>query len=71
MNKMGFYLIGLALGIIMSSLWGLAIFSRVQFDSITLEPVKDKYRDKILYYIDTNTDKIYKLSGDVLYYLED
>lgn len=68
---MGFYLIGLALGIIISGLWGLAIFSHVQFDSITLEPVNDKYRDKILYYIDTNTDKIYKLSGDVLYYLED
>lgn len=68
---MGFYLIGLALGIIISGLCSLTIFYSTQVNSIILQPVKDKYRDKILYYIDTNTDKTYKLSDDILYYLED
>ena len=39
--------------------------------TIIIRPVKDDYKNKILYYIDTNTKKTYKMENDILYYKED
>ena len=38
--------------------------------TITIRPVKDDYKNEILYYIDTNTKKTYKMENDILYYCE-
>lgn len=66
-----FFLIGIIIGAIVGSIYGVMISCISLDDSINLNPVKDKHRNEILYYIDTNTNKTYKFSGDVLYNLED
>lgn len=39
--------------------------------TITIEPVKDDYKNEIIYYVDTYTKKTYKMENDILYYCED
>ena len=40
-------------------------------ETITMDPIKDDYKNEILYYIDTNTKKTYKMENDILYYYEE
>ena len=40
-------------------------------ETITMAPIKDDYKNEILYYIDTNTKKTYKMENDILYYYEE
>lgn len=40
-------------------------------ETIRLDPVKDEYNNKIIYYVDTRTKKTYKIENDVLYYYEE
>ena len=60
---LGFY-VGVVIAII-SSAWSVNK-NRI----IIIRPVKDNYRNEILYYIDTNTEKTYKMENDILYYCE-
>ena len=40
-------------------------------ETITMAPIKDDYKNEILYYIDTNTKKTYKMENDILYYYKE
>lgn len=39
--------------------------------TIIIEPVKDDYKNEIIYYVDTYTKKTYKMENDILYYCEE
>lgn len=39
--------------------------------TIIVEPVKDDYKNEIIYYVDTYTKKTYKMENDILYYCEE
>lgn len=60
---LGFY-VGVVIAII-SSAWSVN-----KNGIIIIRPVKDNYRNEILYYIDINTKKTYKIENDILYYCE-
>ncbi len=66
-NEGEIFLFSLFGGIFIGYIYALIVMGISQTNLIMLEPVEDTYRNKILYYIDTNTHKTYKLSGDVLY----
>lgn len=68
MDNSRMFLIGLV-GFMIGAYAFIAWYA-IQNEPIIMQPIKDNYRKEILYYIDTNTDKTYKLSGDVLYYYE-
>lgn len=36
--------------------------------TITIEPVKDDYKNEIIYYVDIHTKKTYKMENDILHY---
>lgn len=62
--------IGLAAGMIAGIICTTILFCASVKSSIILNPVEDRYKDEILYYIDTKTNKTYKLEGDIIYYRE-
>jgi len=39
--------------------------------TITIEPVKDDYKNEIIYYVDIHTKKTYKMENDILHYCEE
>lgn len=39
--------------------------------TITIEPIKDDYKNEIIYYVDIHTKKTYKMENDILYYCEE
>lgn len=39
--------------------------------TIIIEPVKDDYKNEIIYYVDIHTKKTYKMENDILYYCEE
>ncbi len=45
-------------------------WSMTMDETITMVPIKDDYKNEILYYIDTNTKETYKIENDILYYYE-
>ena len=69
MDKLAGFVLGFVTGVI------IAIISLSWNESeagiITIAPIKDKYRNEIIYYIDINTKKTYKMENDVLYYYEE
>ena len=68
MDGLGGFILGVFAGIlfaIISIAWSMATN-----DTIIIAPVKDDYKKEILYYIDTNTKKTYKMENDILYYCE-
>lgn len=68
MDGLGGFILGVFAGIllaIISIAWSMATE-----DAIIIAPVKDDYKKEILYYIDTNTKKTYKMENDILYYCE-
>lgn len=36
--------------------------------TIIIEPVKDDYKNEIIYYVDIHTKKTYKMENDILHY---
>lgn len=59
MDGLGGFILGVFAGIllaIISIAWSMATE-----DAIIIAPVKDDYKKEILYYIDTNTKKTYKM----------
>lgn len=68
MDGLGGFMLGVFAGVlfaIISIAWSMATD-----ETITMAPVKDDYKNEILYYIDTNTKKTYKMENDILYYCE-
>ncbi len=60
------------LRIIVLLIFIVSIVFRINSDeAITLDPIKDGYNNKIIYYVDTRTKKTYKMENDVLYYYEE
>lgn len=39
--------------------------------TIIIEPVKDDYKNEIIYYVDIYTKKTYRMENDILYYCEE
>lgn len=68
MDGLGGFMLGVFAGVlfaVISIAWSMATD-----ETITMAPVKDDYKNEILYYIDTNTKKTYKMENDILYYCE-
>lgn len=69
MDGLGEFLFGIFVG------WILAIISitwiMTKNEIIIIAPIKDDYKNEILYYIDTHTKKTYKMENDILYYYEE
>lgn len=69
MDGLGGFLSGVFVGVfiaVISIAW-----SMTTDETITMAPIKDDYKNEILYYIDTNTKKTYKMENDILYYYEE
>lgn len=69
MDGLGGFLSGVFVGVliaVISIAWGMTTD-----ETITMAPIKDDYKNEILYYIDTNTKKTYKMENDILYYYEE
>lgn len=39
--------------------------------TIIIEPVKDDYKNEIIYYVDIYTKKTYRMENDILHYCEE
>lgn len=68
MDGLGGFLFGFFAGILLTII--SIVWSMSTDETITIAPVKDDYKNEILYYIDTNTKKTYKMENDILYYWE-
>lgn len=68
MDGLGGFILGVFAGMLFAIIniaWSMATD-----ETITMAPIKDDYKNEILYYIDTNTKKTYKMENDILYYCE-
>lgn len=69
MDGLGGFLSGVFVGVlfaVISIAWSMAVD-----ETITMKPVKDEYKNEILYYVDSRADKEYKMENNILYYKED
>lgn len=69
MDGLGEFLVGFIVATIITSLtiaWNMAASGR-----IIIKPIKDEYKNEILYYVDIYTNKEYKMENDILYYYEE
>ena len=69
MDGLGGFLSGVFVGMLIAVI-NIA-WSMTTDETITMAPIKDDYKNEILYYIDTNTKKTYKMENDILYYYEE
>mgnify|MGYP004496347129 CR=1 FL=1 len=68
MDGLGGFLSGVFVGALIAAI--SIAWSMTMDETITMVPIKDDYKNEILYYIDTNTKKTYKIENDILYYYE-
>ena len=68
MDGLSKFLSGIFVGVLFAVI--IIAWSMATDDTITIAPVKDDYKNEILYYIDINTKKTYKMENDILYYCE-
>ena len=68
MDGLGGFILGVFAGMLFAII-NIAC-SMATDETITMAPIKDDYKNEILYYIDTNTKKTYKMENDILYYCE-
>ena len=69
MDGLGRFLSGVFVGaliVAISIAWNMAASGR-----IIIKPIKDEYKNEILYYVDIYTNKEYKMENDILYYYEE
>jgi hypothetical protein len=69
MDKLGVFTLGFFVGALFASIsiaWNMSMNG-----TITIEPVKDDYKNEIIYYVDIHTKKTYKMENDILYYYEE
>lgn len=69
MDELGGFLSGVFVGVLIAII--SIAWSMTTDETITMAPIKDDYKNEILYYIDTNTKKTYKMENDILYYYEE
>lgn len=69
MDGLGGFLSGVFVGVLIAVI--SIAWSMTTNETITMAPIKDDYKNEILYYIDTNTKKTYKMENDILYYYEE
>ncbi len=69
MDGLGGFLSGVFVGVLFAVI--SIAWSMTTDETITMAPIKDDYKNEILYYIDTNTKKTYKMENDILYYYEE
>lgn len=69
MDGLGGFLSGVFVGVLIAVI--SIAWSMTMDETITMAPIKDDYKNEILYYIDTNTKKTYKMENDILYYYEE
>ena len=69
MDGLGGFLSGVFVGVLFAVI--SIAWSMITDETITMAPIKDDYKNEILYYIDTNTKKTYKMENDILYYYEE
>lgn len=69
MDGLGGFLSGVFVGALIAVI--SIAWSMTTDETITMAPIKDDYKNEILYYIDTNTKKTYKMENDILYYYEE
>lgn len=69
MDGLGGFLFGVFVGVLIAVI--SIAWSMTTDETITMAPIKDDYKNEILYYIDTNTKKTYKMENDILYYYEE
>lgn len=69
MDGLGGFLSGVFVGTLIAVI--SIAWSMTTDETITMAPIKDDYKNEILYYIDTNTKKTYKMENDILYYYEE
>lgn len=69
MDGLGGFLSGVFVGALFAVI--SIAWSMTTDETITMAPIKDDYKNEILYYIDTNTKKTYKMENDILYYYEE
>ena len=69
MDGLGGFLSGVFVGVLFAVI--SIAWSMTTDETITMAPIKDDYKNEILYYIDTNTKKKYKMENDILYYYEE
>lgn len=69
MDGLGGFLSGVFVGALIAAI--SIAWSMTTDETITMAPIKDDYKNEILYYIDTNTKKTYKMENNVLYYYEE
>jgi hypothetical protein len=69
MDGLGGFLSGVFVGVLIAVI--SIAWSMTTDETITMDPIKDDYKNEILYYIDTNTKKTYKMENDILYYYEE
>ena len=69
MDGLGGFLSGVFVGVLIAVI--SIAWSMTTDEAITMAPIKDDYKNEILYYIDTNTKKTYKMENDILYYYEE
>ena len=69
MDGLGGFLSGVFVGVLIAVI--SIAWSMTTDKTITMAPIKDDYKNEILYYIDTNTKKTYKMENDILYYYEE
>lgn len=69
MDGLGEFLVGFIVATIIIPLtiaWNMVASGR-----IIIKPIKDEYKNEILYYVDIYTNKEYKMENDILYYYEE
>ena len=69
MDGLGGFLSGVFVGVLIAVI--SIAWSMTTDETITMAPIKDDYKNEILYYIDTNTKKTYKMENNILYYYEE
>ena len=69
MDGLSKFLSGVFVGVLFAVI--SIVWSMTTDETITMAPIKDDYKNEILYYIDTNTKKTYKMENDILYYYEE
>ena len=69
MDGLGGFLSGVFVGVLIAVI--SIAWSMTTDETITMAPIKYDYKNEILYYIDTNTKKTYKMENDILYYYEE
>ena len=69
MDELGGFIVGFIVATIVTTL--TIAWNMVASGTIIIKPIKDEQKNEILYYVDSYTNKEYKMENDILYYYEE